>query len=119
MPAETMDGEGDGPQGKFFSPRCPPKKKKEKKKEKKMRIFYQWDISSMHHFSPSQSVVQQKKGGEKEKPKWFAAATIPPVFKRLFETAEQARKEERGHSIVPLKARCDRGFLFFFFRVQK
>src|SRR5260370_34452428 len=102
MPAETMEGESDGPQGKFFPSSAQTKhggnipSKYFMKSDACQRchadIYQQWD-SSMHHFSSFNNQWYRKRieymqevAGVRSS-KWCAGCHDPPLlYSRLFDT---------------------------------
>ena len=138
MPAETMEGEGDGPQGKFFPSSAQTKhggnipSKYFMKSDACQRchadIYQQWD-SSMHHFSSfnnqwyRKSIEYMQDVAGVRSSKWCAGCHDPALlYSGLFDTPiEQIvdRPEARAglgclmcHSIVQVKSTMGQGDFF-------
>jgi tetratricopeptide (TPR) repeat protein len=138
MPAETMDGEGDGPQGKFFPSSAQTKhggnipSKYFMKSDACQRchadIYKQWD-SSMHHFSSfnnqwyRKSIEYMQDVAGVRSSKWCAGCHDPALlYSGLFDTPIKQivdRPEARAglgclmcHSIVQVKSTMGQGDFF-------
>jgi Flp pilus assembly protein TadD len=138
MPAETMDGEGDGPQGKFFPSSAQTKhggnipSKYFMKSDACQRchadIYKQWD-SSMHHFSSfnnqwyRKSIEYMQEVAGVRSSKWCAGCHDPALlYSGLFDTPIKQivdRPEARAglgclmcHSIVEVKSTMGQGDFF-------
>jgi len=138
MPAETMDGEGDGPQGKFFPSSAQTKhggnipSKYFMKSDACQRchadIYKQWD-SSMHHFSSfnnqwyRKSIEYMQEVAGVRSSKWCAGCHDPALlYSGLFDTPIKQivdRPEARAglgclmcHSIVQVKSTMGQGDFF-------
>ncbi len=138
MPAETMDGEGDGPQGKFFpssaqtkhSGNIPSKyfMKSDACQRCHADIYKQWD-SSMHHFSSfnnqwyRKSIEYMQDVAGVRSSKWCAGCHDPALlYSGLFDTPIKQivdRPEARAglgclmcHSIVQVKSTMGQGDFF-------
>src|SRR2546427_408497 len=138
MPPESMDAEGDGPQGKFFPSSAQTKhggnipSKYFMKSDACQRchadIYKQWD-SSMHHFSSfnnqwyRKSVEYMQEVAGVRSSKWCAGCHDPALlYSGLFDTPIKQivdRPEARAglgclmcHSIVEVKSPMGRGDFF-------
>jgi len=138
MSAETMDGEGDGPQGKFFPSSAQTKhggnipSKYFMKSDACQRchadIYKQWD-SSMHHFSSfnnqwyRKSIEYMQDVAGVRSSKWCAGCHDPALlYSGLFDTPIKQlvdRPEARAglgclmcHSIVGVKSTMGQGDFF-------
>src|SRR5712691_369436 len=138
MPPESMDNEGDGPQGKFFPSSAQTKhggnipSKYFMKSDACQRchadIYKQWD-SSMHHFSSfnnqwyRKSVEYMQEVAGVRSSKWCAGCHDPALlFSGLFDTPIKQivdRPEARAglgclmcHSIVQVKSTMGQGDFF-------
>src|SRR5260370_20527738 len=105
MPAETMDGEGDGPQGKFFPSSAQTKQginipsqyfmKSDACQRCHADIYKQWD-SSMHHFSSfnnqwdRKSIEYMQEVAGVRSSKWCAGCHDPALlYSGFFHTPVQ------------------------------
>jgi len=138
MPAETMDGEGDGPQGKFFPSSAQTKQginipsqyfmKSDACQRCHADIYKQWD-SSMHHFSSfnnqwyRKSIEYMQEVAGVRSSKWCAGCHDPALlYSGLFDTPIKQivdRPEARAglgcmmcHSIVEVKSTMGQGDFF-------
>jgi tetratricopeptide (TPR) repeat protein len=138
MPPETMDGEGDGPQGKFFPSSAQTKhggnipSKYFMKSDACQRchadIYEQWN-SSMHHFSSfnnqwyRKSIEYMQDVAGVRSSKWCAGCHDPALlYSGLFDTPIKQivdRPEARAglgclmcHSIVQVKSSMGQGDFF-------
>jgi Flp pilus assembly protein TadD len=138
MPPESMDGEGDGPQGKFFPSSAQTKhggnipSKYFMKSDACQRchadIYQQWN-SSMHHFSSfnnqwyRKSVEYMQEVAGVRSSKWCAGCHDPALlYSGLFDTPIKQivdRPEARAglgclmcHSIVQVKSTMGQGDFF-------
>src|SRR5882724_8427402 len=138
MPAETMDGEGDGPQGKFFPSSAQTKQginipsqyfmKSDACQRCHADIYKQWD-SSMHHFSSfnnqwyRKSIEYMQEVAGVRSSKWCAGCHDPALlYSGLFDTPIKQivdRPEARAglgclmcHSIVQVKSTMGQGDFF-------
>src|SRR5438094_1337083 len=138
MPPETMDSEGDGPQGKFFPSSAQTKhggnipSKYFMKSDACQRchadIYKQWD-SSMHHFSSfnnqwyRKSIEYMQEVAGVRSSKWCAGCHDPALlYSGLFDTPIKQivdRPEARAglgclmcHSIVEVKSTMGQGDFF-------
>jgi Flp pilus assembly protein TadD len=138
MPAETMDGEGDGPQGKFFPSSAQTKEginipsqyfmKSDACQRCHADIYKQWD-SSMHHFSSfnnqwyRKSIEYMQEVAGVRSSKWCAGCHDPALlYSGLFDTPIKQivdRPEARAglgcmmcHSIVEVKSTMGQGDFF-------
>jgi tetratricopeptide (TPR) repeat protein len=138
MPAETMDGEGDGPQGKFFPSSAQTKHggnipsnyfmKSDACQRCHADIYKQWD-SSMHHFSSfnnqwyRKSIEYMQDVAGVRSSKWCAGCHDPALlYSGLFDTPIKQivdRPESRAglgclmcHSIVQVKSTMGQGDFF-------
>src|SRR5712692_142033 len=137
-PWETMDAEGDGPQGKFFPSSAQTKQginipsqyfmKSDACQRCHADIFKQWD-SSMHHFSSfnnqwyRKSVEYMQEVAGVRSSKWCAGCHDPALlYSGLFDTPIKQivdRPESRAglgclmcHSIVEVKSTMGQGDFF-------
>jgi tetratricopeptide (TPR) repeat protein len=138
MPPETMDGEGDGPQGKFFPSSAQTKHdvnipsqyfmKSEACQRCHADIYDQWN-SSMHHFSSfnnqwyRKSIEYMQEVAGVKPSKWCAGCHDPALlYSGLFDTPIKEivdRPEARAgmgclmcHSIVQVKSTMGQGDFF-------
>jgi Flp pilus assembly protein TadD len=138
MPAETMEGEGDGPQGKFFPSSAQTKQginipsqyfmKSDACQRCHADIYKQWD-SSMHHFSSfnnqwyRKSIEYMQEVAGVRSSKWCAGCHDPALlYSGLFDTPIKQivdRPEARAglgcmmcHSIVEVKSTMGQGDFF-------
>jgi len=138
MPAETMDGEGDGPQGKFFPSSAQTKHggnipsqyfmKSDACERCHADIYKQWN-SSMHHFSSfnnqwyRKSIEYMQDVAGVRSSKWCAGCHDPALlYSGLFDTPIKQivdRPEARAglgclmcHSIVQVKSTMGQGDFF-------
>jgi Flp pilus assembly protein TadD len=138
MPPESMDGEGDGPQGKFFPSSAQTKHGGNIPSQYFMQsdacqrchadIYQQWN-SSMHHFSSfnnqwyRKSVEYMQDVGGVKPSKWCAGCHDPALlYSGLFDTPIKQivdRPEARAglgcmmcHSIVQVKSTMGQGDFF-------
>jgi Flp pilus assembly protein TadD len=138
MPAETMDGEGDGPQGKFFPSSAQTKHggnipsqyfmKSDACQRCHADIYNQWN-SSMHHFSSfnnqwyRKSIEYMQEVAGVRSSKWCAGCHDPALlYSGLFDTPIKQivdRPEARAglgclmcHSIVQVKSTMGQGDFF-------
>jgi Flp pilus assembly protein TadD len=138
MPAETMDGEGDGPQGKFFPSSAQTKQginipsqyfmKSDACQRCHADIYNQWN-SSMHHFSSfnnqwyRKSIEYMQEVAGVRSSKWCAGCHDPALlYSGLFDTPIKQivdRPEARAglgcmmcHSIVEVKSTMGQGDFF-------
>jgi len=138
MPPETMDGEGDGPQGKFFPSSAQTKHggnipsqyfmKSEACQRCHADIYNQWN-SSMHHFSSfnnqwyRKSIEYMQDVAGVKSSKWCAGCHDPALlYSGLFDTPIKQivdRPEARAglgclmcHSIVQVKSTMGQGDFF-------
>ncbi len=138
MPPESMDGEGDGPQGKFFPSSAQTKHGGNIPSKYFMQsdacrrchadIYKQWD-SSMHHFSSfnnqwyRKSVEYMQEVAGVRSSKWCAGCHDPALlYSGLFDTPIKQivdRPESRAglgcmmcHSIVQVKSTMGQGDFF-------
>jgi len=138
MPPETMDGEGDGPQGKFFPSSAQTKQginipskyfmKSDACQRCHADIYKQWD-SSMHHFSSfnnqwyRKSIEYMQEVAGVRSSKWCAGCHDPALlYSGLFDTPIKQivdRPEARAglgclmcHSIVQVKSTMGQGDFF-------
>jgi Flp pilus assembly protein TadD len=138
MPAKTMDGEGDGPQGKFFPSSAQTKHggnipsqyfmKSDACQRCHADIYKQWD-SSMHHFSSfnnqwyRKSIEYMQDVAGVRSSKWCAGCHDPALlYSGLFDTPIRQivdRPEARAglgclmcHSIVQVKSTMGQGDFF-------
>jgi Tfp pilus assembly protein PilF len=138
MPPETMDGEGDGPRGKFFPSSAQTKHggnipsqyfmKSEACERCHADIFKQWN-SSMHHFSSfnnqwyRKSIEYMQDVAGVRSSKWCAGCHDPALlYSGLFDTPIKQivdRPEARAglgclmcHSIVQVKSTMGQGDFF-------
>src|SRR5882724_4248547 len=138
MPAETMDGEGDGPQGKFFPSSAQTKHggnipsqyfmKSDACERCHADIYKQWN-SSMHHFSSfnnqwyRKSIEYMQDVAGVKSSKWCAGCHDPALlYSGLFDTPIKQivdRPEARAglgcmmcHSIVEVKSTMGQGDFF-------
>jgi Flp pilus assembly protein TadD len=138
MPPETMDGEGDGPQGKFFPSSAQTKHggnipsqyfmKSEACQRCHADIYKQWD-SSMHHFSSfnnqwyRKSIEYMQDVAGVKASKWCAGCHDPALlYSGMFDTPIKQivdRPEARAglgclmcHSIVQVKSTMGQGDFF-------
>jgi Flp pilus assembly protein TadD len=138
MPAETMDGEGDGPQGKFFPSSAQTKHggnipsqyfmKSDACQRCHADIYQQWN-SSMHHFSSfnnqwyRKSIEYMQSVAGVRSSKWCAGCHDPALlYSGLFDTPIKQivdRPEARAglgclmcHSIVQVKSTMGQGDFF-------
>jgi len=138
MPAETMDGEGDGPQGKFFPSSAQTKHggnipsqyfmKSDACERCHADIYKQWN-SSMHHFSSfnnqwyRKSIEYMQEVAGVRSSKWCAGCHDPALlYSGLFDTPIKQivdRPESRAglgclmcHSIVRVKSTMGQGDFF-------
>jgi tetratricopeptide (TPR) repeat protein len=138
MPPETMDGEGDGPQGKFFPSSAQTKHggnipsqyfmKSEACERCHADIYKQWN-SSMHHFSSfnnqwyRKSIEYMQDVAGVRSSKWCAGCHDPALlYSGLFDTPIKQivdRPEARAglgclmcHSIVQVKSTMGQGDFF-------
>jgi Flp pilus assembly protein TadD len=138
MPAETMDGEGDGPQGKFFPSSAQTKHggnipsqyfmKSDACQRCHADIYQQWN-SSMHHFSSfnnqwyRKSIEYMQEVAGVSSSKWCAGCHDPALlYSGLFDTPIKQivdRPEARAglgcmmcHSIVEVKSTMGQGDFF-------
>ena len=137
-PPETMDGEGDGPQGKFFPSSAQTKQginipsqyfmKSDACQRCHADIYKQWD-SSMHHFSSfnnqwyRKSIEYMQEVAGVRSSKWCAGCHDPALlYSGLFDTPIKQivdRPEARAglgcmmcHSIVEVKSTMGQGDFF-------
>ncbi len=138
MPPESMDNEGDGPQGKFFPSSAQTKQginipskyfmKSDACQRCHADIYKQWD-SSMHHFSSfnnqwyRKSVEYMQEVAGVRSSKWCAGCHDPALlYSGLFDTPIKQivdRPESRAglgclmcHSIVEVKSTMGQGDFF-------
>jgi Tfp pilus assembly protein PilF len=138
MPPETMDSEGDGPQGKFFPSSAQTKHggnipsqyfmKSDACQRCHADIYKQWD-SSMHHFSSfnnqwyRKSIEYMQEVSGVRSSKWCAGCHDPALlYSGLFDTPIKQivdRPEARAglgclmcHSIVQVKSTMGQGDFF-------
>jgi Flp pilus assembly protein TadD len=138
MPPESMDGEGDGSQGKFFPSSAQTKHggnipsqyfmKSDACERCHADIYKQWD-SSMHHFSSfnnqwyRKSIEYMQEIGGVRSSKWCAGCHDPALlYSGLFDTPIKQivdRPESRAglgclmcHSIVQVKSTMGQGDFF-------
>jgi Flp pilus assembly protein TadD len=138
MPPETMDAEGDGPQGKFFPSSAQTKQginipskyfmKSDACQRCHADIYKQWD-SSMHHFSSfnnqwyRKSIEYMQDVAGVRSSKWCAGCHDPALlYSGLFDTPIKQivdRPEARAglgclmcHSIVEVKSTMGQGDFF-------
>jgi Flp pilus assembly protein TadD len=138
MPAETMDGEGDGPQGKFFPSSAQTRHggnipsqyfmKSDACQRCHADIYKQWN-SSMHHFSSfnnqwyRKSIEYMQGVAGVRSSKWCAGCHDPALlYSGLFDTPIKQivdRPESRAglgclmcHSIVQVKSTMGQGDFF-------
>jgi Flp pilus assembly protein TadD len=138
MPPETMNGEGDGPQGKFFPSSAQTKRDVNIPSEYFMKsdacqrchadIYKQWD-SSMHHFSSfnnqwyRKSIEYMQEVAGVRSSKWCAGCHDPALlYSGKFDTPIKQivnRPEARAglgclmcHSIVEVKSTMGQGDFF-------
>ena len=138
MPAETMDGEGDGPQGKFFPSSAQTKHggnipsqyfmKSDACQRCHADIYKQWN-SSMHHFSSfnnqwyRKSIEYMQEVAGVRSSKWCAGCHDPALlYSGLFDTPIKQivdHPEARAglgclmcHSIVQVKSTMGQGDFF-------
>jgi Tfp pilus assembly protein PilF len=138
MPAETMDGEGDGPKGKFFPSSAQTKHggnipsqyfmKSDACERCHADIYKQWN-SSMHHFSSfnnqwyRKSIEYMQDVAGVRSSKWCAGCHDPALlYSGLFDTPIKQmvdRPEARAglgclmcHSIVQVKSTMGQGDFF-------